>query len=71
MPENDPQPDFQMLRKLIRLGHSFAVTIPDSWVRRHCRPELPYLTTTPQDDGSILLIAFDPADPATLTIPVR
>jgi hypothetical protein len=53
-------PGFQLLRKLLRLGNSYAVTIPDVWVKANVNPRLPYLTTTPNDDGSITLRAFNP-----------
>lgn len=53
-------PGFQLLRKLLHLGNSYAVTIPDRWVRDQVNPKLPYLTTTPNADGSITLRAFDP-----------
>jgi hypothetical protein len=58
-----PPPNFQLLRKLLRLGHSYAVTIPDAWVHAHCKPELPYLTTTLQPDGAILIRPFNPKHP--------
>jgi hypothetical protein len=50
--------NFQTLRKLLRLGHSYAVTIPDAWVTAHVNPKLPYLTTRPNDDGTITLAPF-------------
>jgi len=59
-PAPQPAPSFQLLRKLLHLGNSYAVTIPDRWVRNHVDPRLPYLTTKPNDDGSITLRAFNP-----------
>jgi len=55
-----PKKDFQRLRKLMRLGHSYAVTIPDVWVAEQCNPKLPYVTTLLLGDGSILLRPFNP-----------
>ncbi len=67
LPASTPTPGFQMLRKLLRLGHSYAVTIPDIWVHAHVNPRLPYLTTTPNNDGSITLRAFSPHTEPTTT----
>jgi antitoxin component of MazEF toxin-antitoxin module len=53
----------QRLRKLLELGNSFAVTIPTKWVRTYVNPKLKYVTTSLQDDGSILLRPFNPNDP--------
>jgi hypothetical protein len=53
----------QRLRKLLLLGNSYAVTIPHKWVRYYVNPKLPYVTTSLQADGSILLRPFNPKDP--------
>jgi len=53
----------QRLRKLLYLGNSCAVTIPDKWVKKYVDPKLPYLTTSLLEDGSILLRPFNPKDP--------
>jgi hypothetical protein len=53
----------QRLRKLLRLGNSYAVSIPDKWVNLYVNPKVPYLTTSLRADGSILLRPFNPHDP--------
>lgn len=60
-PPCPPPPGFQLLRKLLHLGNSYAVTIPTRWVRAQVNPRLPYVTTTPNPDGSITLRPFNPA----------
>ena len=52
--------DFQRLRKLIRQGASYAITLPAAWVHAHCNPKLPYIITSPQADGSIIVRPFNP-----------
>ena len=62
-----PPKGFQMLRKLLQLGNSYAVTIPTAWVKEHVDQRLPYVTTVPNDDGSITLRAYDPRKPIGAT----
>ena len=57
-PPCPPLPAFQLLRKLLHLGNSYAVTIPTAWVKSNCDPRLPYLTTRFQPDGSIRIEPF-------------
>jgi len=59
-------PSFQLLRKLLHLGNSYAVTIPDVWVKANVNPRFPYLTTRPNPDGTITLAPFAPLNPSTL-----
>ena len=53
----------QRIRKLLHLGNSHAVTIPDKWVKQYVNPKQPYLTTSLLADGSILVRPFNPKDP--------
>lgn len=61
--EGKPLGNFQIIRRLLNLGNSHAITIPTAWVKIHVDPKLPYITTTPLPDGSILIRPFDPMHP--------
>lgn len=48
----------------MRIGKSYAVTIPTKWARANVSPDLPYLTTTEQPDGSLAVRPFTANQPA-------
>lgn len=47
-------PNFPVtLRRLLKIGHSHAVTLPRAWVADHCKQCPQYLTTTINQDGTL------------------
>jgi hypothetical protein len=61
------QTHFHAIRKLLTLGHSYAVTLPTAWVKKHCTSATPYILATPNADGTITLRPFDPQNPVPKT----
>lgn len=48
------------MRKLLKIGKSYAITIPRKWLDHYSQPYLHYYLATPKPDGSIVLrpVAF-------------
>jgi antitoxin component of MazEF toxin-antitoxin module len=50
------QDDFPVtIRKLMRLGHGYAVTLPPAWVRSLNPADTHYLTVHVSHDGSVIV----------------
>jgi hypothetical protein len=54
-------PDYPLLlRKVLYLGKSTAITLPPKWTRTHVHPTHPYATIEHHTDGSLVIRAFAP-----------
>jgi len=74
-PANVPSPPsfephfHQVVRKLLRLGSSYAITIPTRWVERHADQRHPYVTVSDHADGLLTVRPLVPKERPAIETP--
>lgn len=52
------------IRKLLRLGHTWGITVPAFWARERVDFRRPYVLLTVREDGCLVVEAFESAGEA-------